>query len=211
MLVFFLILKLQNGASLESLAKCAVQFSRRFTVQELEDRWHSLLYDPVASVEASAHIVQYELSASRKRKNETVRNCYYAMLKRVQNNVIQYADQPPSADCMTEAMQNYFQSLVYNRDVLHQSFPNFETVCAAVATSVGVTSHTSCAGDCNCIEVDLPVDQNSIQMNITHYFEENHTLMGSRSVAEKVGQPKDISVCKLFDAGDLDAKSLTSF
>lgn len=108
-------------------------------------------------------------------------------------------------------MQNHFQSLVYNHDVLHQSFPNFETVCAAVATSVGGTSHTSCAGDCNCIEVDLPVDQSSIQMNIAHYFEENHTLMGSRSVAEKVGQPKDISVCKLFDAGDLDAKSLTSF
>ncbi|KAG5531604.1 hypothetical protein RHGRI_026275 [Rhododendron griersonianum] len=44
----------EAGASLEALAKGAVQFSRRFTFQELQDRWHSLLYDPDIAAQASA-------------------------------------------------------------------------------------------------------------------------------------------------------------
>lgn len=94
----------EAGASLESLAKGAVQFSRRFTVRELEDRWHSLLYDPVISAEASAHMIAIERSASTpppkfnrlgnskenksvsgKRKAESVRSCYYALRKRICN------------------------------------------------------------------------------------------------------------------------------
>ncbi|KAL5985788.1 hypothetical protein ACLOJK_027775 [Asimina triloba] len=88
------------GASLESLAKGAVCFSRRFTIQELQDRWHSLLYDPDISAEASARIVEIELSVSNlskanrsfnvrgkewrahKRKADSVRSHYYAMRKR---------------------------------------------------------------------------------------------------------------------------------
>lgn len=89
---------------MESLAKGAVQFSRRFTVQELQDRWFSLLYDPVVSVEASAHMIEFERSAftnqsrpnklecvkemacsSRKRKAKSIRKCYYAMRKRICN------------------------------------------------------------------------------------------------------------------------------
>ncbi|CDP07445.1 unnamed protein product [Coffea canephora] len=94
----------EAGASLESLAKGAVQFSHRFTVQELQDRWHTLLYDPVVSFEASVRMIEFEQSApmaqskliridnnkeakciSRKRKAETVRKCYYAMRKRICN------------------------------------------------------------------------------------------------------------------------------
>ncbi|XP_073035814.1 uncharacterized protein [Primulina eburnea] len=92
----------EAGASLESLAKGAVKFSRRYTVQELQDRWCSLLYDPVVSVKASEHMLDFEYSASihpsrsnnmgaakeitlksRKRKGESVRKCYYAMRKRI--------------------------------------------------------------------------------------------------------------------------------
>jgi len=99
---FCLIFCLQAGASLESLAKGAVQFSRRFTVRELQDRWHSLLYDPVISAEASARMIAIELSASTlpskfnrfgnskenksvsgKRKAGSVRSCYYALRKRI--------------------------------------------------------------------------------------------------------------------------------
>ncbi|KAF3446390.1 hypothetical protein FNV43_RR11569 [Rhamnella rubrinervis] len=94
----------EAGASLESLAKGAVQFSRRFTVQELQDRWYSLLYDPVVSAEASACMIEFEHSASTlpskfnilgnskdnkcisgKRKAESVRSCYYALRKRICN------------------------------------------------------------------------------------------------------------------------------
>ncbi|KAL1533329.1 hypothetical protein AAHA92_33226 [Salvia divinorum] len=92
----------EAGASLESLAKGAVQFSRRYTVQELQGRWLSLLYDPVVSVEASAHMIEVEsygvinqlkpnkfegvkdiACSSGKRKAESVRKHYYAMRKRI--------------------------------------------------------------------------------------------------------------------------------
>ncbi|XP_010649084.1 uncharacterized protein LOC100266115 isoform X3 [Vitis vinifera] len=94
----------EAGASLEALAKGAVQFSRRFTVQELKNRWHSLLYDPDISAEASACMVQFEPSASNysfksnrsgnckenvevlgKRKVESIRRKYHAMRKRIHN------------------------------------------------------------------------------------------------------------------------------
>ncbi|KAF5455830.1 hypothetical protein F2P56_025365 [Juglans regia] len=94
----------EAGASLESLAKGAVQFSRRFTVRELQDRWHSLLFDPVISAEASARMIEIERSATTlpskfnrfgnsketksicgKRKVGSVRSCYYALRKRICN------------------------------------------------------------------------------------------------------------------------------
>ncbi|GMJ02693.1 embryo defective 1967 [Hibiscus trionum] len=95
---------IEAGASLESLAKGAVQFSRKFTIRELQDRWHSLLYDPVVSEEASSRIIEFERSAPSlpskfgrignsndsknlfgKRKSESVRSCYYALRKRIRN------------------------------------------------------------------------------------------------------------------------------
>ncbi|WVZ60904.1 hypothetical protein U9M48_010863 [Paspalum notatum var. saurae] len=96
----------ETGASLESLAKGAVCFSRKFTLQEIQDRWNSLLYDPEISTQASSRMAEYEneLSASdpakahklfnskakdfsfQKRKIESVKNLYYAMRKRVCND-----------------------------------------------------------------------------------------------------------------------------
>ncbi|KAK8705675.1 hypothetical protein V6N13_049272 [Hibiscus sabdariffa] len=95
---------IEAGASLESLAKGAVQFSRKFTIRELQDRWHSLLYDPVVSKEASSRIIEFERSAPSlpsklgrignskdnksllgKRNSESVRSCYYALRKRIRN------------------------------------------------------------------------------------------------------------------------------
>ncbi|XP_042509033.1 uncharacterized protein LOC122084669 isoform X2 [Macadamia integrifolia] len=92
----------EAGASLESLAKGAVRFSRRFTIRELQDRWHSLLYDPYVSAEASDRMVQIEGSASNlssrpnrsdnskgsgctseKKNVGSVRSHYYAMRKRI--------------------------------------------------------------------------------------------------------------------------------
>ncbi|XP_006650742.1 uncharacterized protein LOC102715282 [Oryza brachyantha] len=94
----------ETGASLESLAKGAVCFSRKFTLKEIQDRWNSLLYDPEISTQASARMVEYEndLSTSntlkaklinskakdfsfQKRKIDSVKNQYYAMRKRVRN------------------------------------------------------------------------------------------------------------------------------
>ncbi|XP_023554018.1 uncharacterized protein LOC111811415 isoform X1 [Cucurbita pepo subsp. pepo] len=94
----------EAGASLESLAKGAVQFSRRYTVRELQERWHSLLYDPIVSEDASMSMIDFERSSSilpskfnkfgnpketkyigGKRKSGSVRHCYYALRKRVCN------------------------------------------------------------------------------------------------------------------------------
>ncbi|KAI3855879.1 hypothetical protein MKX03_011534 [Papaver bracteatum] len=85
----------EKGASLESLAKGAVQFSRQFSILELQERWHSLLYDPDVSAEASLLMSKLQESVSRrigvsqgyeqvsgKRKEESVRSQYYAMRKR---------------------------------------------------------------------------------------------------------------------------------
>ncbi|CAM0876930.1 unnamed protein product [Alopecurus aequalis] len=96
---------IENGASLQSLVKGAVCFSHKFTLQEIQDRWTSLLYDPEVSVQASARMVEYETELSisnpakahklfnskardmsfQKRKIESVKNLYYAMRKRVHN------------------------------------------------------------------------------------------------------------------------------
>ncbi|EOA23562.1 hypothetical protein CARUB_v10016756mg [Capsella rubella] len=51
---------IEAGASLESLAKGAVQFSRRFSIRELQDRWHALLYDPVVSADAAFRMTELE-------------------------------------------------------------------------------------------------------------------------------------------------------
>lgn len=97
---------IESGASLEALAKGAVRFSRKFTVRELQDRWRSLLYDPIVSEQASARMIEVELSAasslssksnkidnfvgngSSKRKLESVRSLYYAMRKRTCNQLV---------------------------------------------------------------------------------------------------------------------------
>ncbi|KAI3920382.1 hypothetical protein MKX01_000721 [Papaver californicum] len=92
----------EAGASLESLAKGAVRFSRRFTLHELQERWYSLLYDPVVSEHASTRMAEIQKSTfnlssksdkvggskdsewvSGKRKEESVRGLYYAMRKRI--------------------------------------------------------------------------------------------------------------------------------
>ncbi|KAF3440756.1 hypothetical protein FNV43_RR19042 [Rhamnella rubrinervis] len=86
----------EAGASLEALAKGAVRFSRKFTVGELRDRWHSLLYDADVSAVASARMVEFGLSkstgfgisketvgVSAKRKVDSIRRQYYARRKRM--------------------------------------------------------------------------------------------------------------------------------
>lgn len=81
-----------------------MQFSQRYTIRELQERWYSLLYDPVISAEASGHMIEFERSAptltskfsklgnskdnkifSGKRKTQSVRSCYYALRKRICN------------------------------------------------------------------------------------------------------------------------------
>ncbi|KAJ8764415.1 hypothetical protein K2173_006155 [Erythroxylum novogranatense] len=101
----------EAGASLEALAKGAVQFSRKFTIRELRDRWYSLLYDTDIAAEASARMVEFEVSgpntsskisrpgglkespeSSVKRKVESIRRLYYAMRKKTCMRSLKSAD-----------------------------------------------------------------------------------------------------------------------
>lgn len=179
---------------MESLAKGAVQFSQRFTLQQLQDRWHLLLYDPVISAEASARMIEFEHSSksdnrsvSGKRKPESVRKCYYSLRKRICNeqpfnsmdltflgppvnsnniNAAGSGNVPPPADCMfDEPIQNHFRLGDPNFNTTDHAFPDFGT---------GDSAHF-CNGHHNCIE-DLCIDNNEIQENIPHNFEENLSL-----------------------------------
>ncbi|KAH1058813.1 hypothetical protein GLYMA_02G051400v4 [Glycine max] len=87
---------IEGGASLESLAKGAVRFSRRFSVTELRDRWQALLYDPDVSAAALAAMAHLEAAkyggaagtsegggGGKKRKSESIRKHYFAMQRRL--------------------------------------------------------------------------------------------------------------------------------
>jgi len=94
-------------SSLESLAKGVVCFSHKFNLQELQDRWYSLLYDSETSAKASARMAKYEMELSVsdpaktvklfnsktkcfslcKRKMDSVKNQYYAIREFAMNHV----------------------------------------------------------------------------------------------------------------------------
>ncbi|XP_019155805.1 PREDICTED: uncharacterized protein LOC109152620 isoform X2 [Ipomoea nil] len=145
----------EAGASLQSLAKGAVQFSRRYTVQELQDRWNSLLYDPFVSERASSEMVQLECSfaisklnrfendkdvksVSGKRRTESVRSCYYSMRKRVCNEAYPSMDMnfltgssntsvPLLPDCVFEdSLADPFGDQQSGFDFIDNVFPDLE-------------------------------------------------------------------------------------
>ncbi|KAM3363061.1 putative protein isoform X1 [Capsicum galapagoense] len=113
----------EAGASLEALAKGAVRFSRRFTLQELQDHWHSLLYDSDVAAPASVRMVELEhsgvnplskfsrsenLKGSKdvvgKRKSDSIRRHYYTMRKKFRSEFfnstgIGFLDEPSLHDC----------------------------------------------------------------------------------------------------------------
>ncbi|KAE8729040.1 Leucine-rich repeat family protein [Hibiscus syriacus] len=143
---------IEAGASLESLAKGAVRFSRKFTVRELQDRWDSLLYDPVVSEEASSHIIEFECSASStagnsndsnslfgKRKPESVRSCCDALSKRIRNDPFNSMDlsllvEPNDSNSigledeplLGNPISDHFRVQETNVNVMHCSFPQIQ-------------------------------------------------------------------------------------
>ncbi|KAJ6837191.1 uncharacterized protein M6B38_121620 [Iris pallida] len=99
---------IEAGASLASLAKGAVPFSRRFDIEQLEKRWRTLLYGLGSPEEVSARIariaeIEGEVAPSNppkanrscnpkgkesspgKQKRESIQSHYYAMRKRIRS------------------------------------------------------------------------------------------------------------------------------
>ncbi|XP_039017776.1 uncharacterized protein LOC120148835 [Hibiscus syriacus] len=140
---------IEAGASLESLAKGAVQFSRKFTVRELHGRLHSLLYNPVISKEASSHMIESECSASStandsnslpgKRKSESVGSSYDALCKRIRNDPFNSMDpsllvEPNDSNSIGledeplpgNPISDHFVVQETNVNVMHCSFPQIQ-------------------------------------------------------------------------------------
>ncbi|KAL2468290.1 Forkhead-associated (FHA) domain-containing protein [Forsythia ovata] len=199
----------EAGASLESLAKGAVQFSRRFTRQELQDRWYSLLYDPVVSAEASARMIEFERCASTlqsgpnrpdstkemkcstgKRKAESIRKHYYAMRKRI-------LDEPFNAMdifCLAEPGNSNFGDGNEHPSadcMIENPVPNH----FGINGGVGIQDRVE----------DLPLTGNNVSRVFCHTNEENISMPGG------FGQSKESHVCDFFETDDLEIKNPAVF
>ncbi|CAJ2666673.1 uncharacterized protein LOC123909487 [Trifolium pratense] len=95
---------IENGASLESLARGAVSFSRRYSLEELTERWGSLLFDSDVAEEAAAAMTKFEIAKyhgntikeatkkkvdSPKRKTHNICKQFNIMRKKIHKEVIE--------------------------------------------------------------------------------------------------------------------------
>ncbi|XP_042991961.1 uncharacterized protein LOC122318560 isoform X2 [Carya illinoinensis] len=229
----------EAGASLESLAKGAVQFSKRFTVREVQDRWHSLLYDPVISTEASARMIAFDRSATipmskfsrssnskeikpiyGKRKAGSVRNCYYALRKRICNvpfnsmnmnfldapdngNFIGNGDEPLSGDPISDnfGLQGSNLDAVFPQNQINSSIATDGTAAAAHSFQPGLQH----PGD-----KDYLIGKANIYED-TRTFGANLHFSRNSSGVEELGRPKQVMAHNLFKSDDLCVEPSSTF
>ncbi|PKA60981.1 hypothetical protein AXF42_Ash019970 [Apostasia shenzhenica] len=137
----------EAGASLESLAKGAVKFSRRFTLREVEERWRALLYDLSTSIEASARVIEIEIGVpvsnpckpsrvcnlkakenlSDKRRGESLRSHYLATRKKLRGEQHISASvgfsMPPSSHAFTGNCNGSHDLFKLQNELVHFKFP----------------------------------------------------------------------------------------
>ncbi|KAG8377868.1 hypothetical protein BUALT_Bualt08G0078200 [Buddleja alternifolia] len=195
----------EAGASLESLAKGAVQFSQRFTIQELQDRWCSLLYDPVVSEEASARMTELELSSftnqsrpnkpdgakeitcsSMKRKAASIRKSYYAMRKRICNEPFDMMDINILSGPGNSNFGDGNELSSADRVIGGNPFSEFPT--GAVESTIG-QNH----------DQDLHYGGMS-----QHLYGDNIPITGDHNEAPTFGPSKQLPLCNLFEAESLE-------
>ncbi|KAG6390646.1 hypothetical protein SASPL_148384 [Salvia splendens] len=222
----------EAGASLESLAKGAVQFTRHYTVQELKDRWLSLLYDPVVSVEASAHMIEVESYgvinqlrpnkfegvkniSSGKRKAESIRKHYYAMRKRI-------SVEPSDMVWINVASEPGYSNFREGNELLSKDgkFGNpGSNILAAQGPDYSIRPHPFAKFGPHAAESsrnDLTPSFGGIQNhgqdnlhgknlsgNLPYPYEENISITGDCSKIPEFAQSSDLPLCNLFEAEDL--------
>lgn len=225
----------QAGASLESLAKGAVQFSRRFTVRELQDRWFSLLYDPVVSAEASTCMNDLEHSASTlpskfnkfanskenksvsgKRKVESVRSCYYALRKRICNEPFNSMDLsflvvPDSSNFVVNGDEHLSANCTPG-DPMSNPFgfegSDMDAIHNAFPQNM-IDSGDVAVNTCH-LGVQNPVAEDfPIEQNNTH--NEIPHIFGENLTLEDLGQSKELPVCDFLKDDELGMKSPSAF
>ncbi|XP_057986779.1 uncharacterized protein LOC110666015 isoform X2 [Hevea brasiliensis] len=211
----------EAGASLESLAKGAVQFSRKFTIREIQERWHSLLYDPIVSAKAAFHMIEFERSAStlppkfsragntkenkcisRKRKAGSVRSCYYALRKRIRNEPYNSMDlsfliAPTDSNYMGHEDEPFSRHCILgdpgsNHFGLQES--NLDVMHHPFPQIADdATARGFHAPFQNTIQEDYPVEQDNVHKEIPHIRGENVPHTGNGSVIEEFGGPKELA------------------
>ncbi|KAL1212513.1 hypothetical protein V5N11_036088 [Cardamine amara subsp. amara] len=155
----------EAGASLESLAKGAVQFSRRFSIRELQDRWHALLYDPVVSAEAAFRMAELERtnpnfptkfgrngyskenkSSSKKRNSERLRITYHSLRKKFRTEPFNSLDlgflvPPNDTHFMDNGDATHLGLEESHMDIIHNAFPEILADGGCVTTHVVLEDH----------------------------------------------------------------------
>ncbi|KAJ6731009.1 FHA DOMAIN PROTEIN [Salix viminalis] len=207
---------IEAGASLESLAKGAVQFSRKFTVREIRDRWYSLLYDPVVSSEAAFHMTEFECSASTfpskfsragnskenkcfsgKRKTESVRSCYYALRKRIcsqpfNSTGLSFLVSPINNNYVCDEYEQLSRQCMLGDPVTaHFALQESNLDMMHHAFPQIVNSGTAHAFDTqfhNTIQEDYSVEQDNIHYHIPHILGEDLSNSENRTVVEELSQ-----------------------
>ncbi|KDP38583.1 hypothetical protein JCGZ_04508 [Jatropha curcas] len=207
----------EAGASLESLAKGAVQFSRKFTVREIQERWHSLLYDPIVSAEAAFHMIEFERSASTlqskfsksgnqkenkfisgKRKAESVRSCYYALRKRIRNEPFNTMDlsfliAPTDSSYMGNEDEPFSGNCILgdtNHFELQES--NLDIMDHPFPQiGDGTTAHVFHAQFQNTVQEDYPMEKDNIHEEIPHIHGEDMNYIRNDSMIEEFSRTKE--------------------
>lgn len=229
---------MQAGASLESLAKGAVQFSRRFTIKEIQDRWYSLLYDPVISEEASACMNNVELSALPlpsklskfghskerkvapvKRKAESVRSSYYAMRKRILNDTINsmnlsFPMEPENNNNEGGEVELFPEGAALNHfgfegsNFDHLHCPFPESLMDGNLGANEVPTHAFYTGAENPVEEDFSIEQKNILEGETQMLGDHMPFNGG---VEEFPCPKEVPIDSLMGDDSLSTLPLSTF
>lgn len=223
---------------MESLAKGAVRFSQRFTVQELQERWCALLYDPVVSAEASVHMIEFERSASTakfnkdakcisgKRKAGSVRKCYSAMRKRICCEPFdsigissqggpgfinaEKSYEPLSADCVFEGeVSEYFGNQESNFGIMHHPIPEHQATGAGLSCD-GISTGAFRTGFHDNDE-DKSLGQSCVPRDVCQLFDNNIAVTGDQRIVKDFDESKELETYDLFESMDLDIDSSIIF
>ncbi|CAI9757966.1 unnamed protein product [Fraxinus pennsylvanica] len=221
----------EAGASLESLAKGAVHFSRRFTVQELQDRWYSLLYDPVVSEEASSCMIEFEHSASTfpskpnrmesrketncilgKRKSESIRKFYYAMRKRISNEPFDVMDvdflSGPGHMNFGDGNELPSANMISVPSHFEIEDPDLNIVhCSLPELTTAAAEQTGhdVTPSINNNDEHLPFDGNDLSHSFCLTYEKNISLHGNENSVPVFSQSNELPVCDVFEGESLEA------
>ncbi|KAL4283041.1 hypothetical protein GQ457_16G013360 [Hibiscus cannabinus] len=204
---------IEAGASLESLAKGAVQFSRKFTVMELQARLHSLLYDPVISEESSSGIVEFEHSASSragnandskslsaKRKSESVSSCYYASCKKNRTEDLSFLVEPNDSNSVGLKVEPLPGNLISdhsgvqetNMNVMHCPLPQKQESPRALGEYQLLVESGSCPEELH----------ESKEFPVHGLFEDDDLIIKASSLLDQINNDEE-NICSGFEGNQV--------